>query len=181
MSGLPSLPPASGGILITDEQAKAVGKLAEFGTTVVEETGQLARYVGKVLGTAPEDAVGIVLGDPLRFVRTAIAAKLDEWITRILRVERSRLSRLAPRLRFPCCGQLTMRAGPSCKSCGRTSLRRLWTPLGRAGFGARLLIRYSASTRSMPSCSKLAVIYRATRIRMPAIIWRHDFRFNSRK
>jgi hypothetical protein len=56
-------------IPITDEQAKALAKLADFGTTVVEETGQLARYMGRVLGTAPEDAVGLVIGDPLRFVQ----------------------------------------------------------------------------------------------------------------
>jgi hypothetical protein len=72
-------------IPVTDEQAKAVQKLAEFGTTVVEETGQLARCVGNVLGTVPEDAVGLVIGDPLRFVRTAIALKYDEWIARLLR------------------------------------------------------------------------------------------------
>jgi hypothetical protein len=72
-------------IPVTDEQAKAVQKLADFGTTVVEETGRLARYVGRVLGTAPEDAVGLVIGDPLRFVRTAIALKYDERITRLHR------------------------------------------------------------------------------------------------
>jgi hypothetical protein len=72
-------------IPVTDEQAKAVQKLADFGATVVEETGQLARYVGRVLGTAPEDAVGLVIGDPLRFVRTAIALKYDERITRLHR------------------------------------------------------------------------------------------------
>jgi hypothetical protein len=72
-------------IPVTDEQAKAVQKLADFGTTVVGETGQLARYVGRVLGTTPEDAVGLVIGDPLHFVRAAIASKYDEWITRLHR------------------------------------------------------------------------------------------------
>ena len=72
-------------IPLTDEQAKAVEKLADFGTTVVGETGQLARYMGRVLGTTPEDVVGLVIGDPLHFVRTAIASKYDEWITRLHR------------------------------------------------------------------------------------------------
>ena len=72
-------------IPVTDEQAKAVQKVADFGTTVVEESGQLARYVGKVLGTVPEDTVGLVLGDPLRTIRTAIALKYDDWITRLHR------------------------------------------------------------------------------------------------
>jgi hypothetical protein len=44
-------------IPVTDEQAKAVQKVADFGTTVVEESGQLAGYVGRVLGTFPEDAI----------------------------------------------------------------------------------------------------------------------------
>ena len=72
-------------IPVTDDQAKALQKLADFGTTAVEETGGLARYVGRILGTAPEDVVGIVLGDPLRFIRTIIAQKLDDKISTILR------------------------------------------------------------------------------------------------
>jgi Abortive infection alpha len=57
--------------------------LAEFGTTVVAEGGQLARYMGRVLGTAPEDAVGLVLGTPLHFVRTVIARTLDQLVSKI--------------------------------------------------------------------------------------------------
>jgi Abortive infection alpha len=75
---LPAIP-------VTDEQAKAVQKLADFGTTVVGEGGQLARYIGRVLGTTPEDAVGLIIGDPLHFVRTAAALKYDEWITKLHR------------------------------------------------------------------------------------------------
>jgi Abortive infection alpha len=86
---------------ITDEQAKAVQKLADFGTTVVEEGGQLARYVGRVLGTAPHDAVGIVLGDPLHFVRTAIAAKYDELLTRVLRSRNVSPQPVSPSLAIP--------------------------------------------------------------------------------
>jgi hypothetical protein len=101
MSGLSSLPPGSGGSLITDEQAKAVGKLADFGTTVVDETGQLARYVGRVLGTVPEDAVGLVIGDPLRFVRTAIAAQYDALLTRIFRSRNATTRPVSPSLAIP--------------------------------------------------------------------------------
>jgi hypothetical protein len=60
-------------IPISDEQAKAAAALSKFGQTVVEEGGQLTRYIGRVLGTIPEDAVGLVIGDPLGFVRAAIA------------------------------------------------------------------------------------------------------------
>jgi hypothetical protein len=47
-------------ILVTDEQAKAAQKAVDLATTVVREGGQVARYIGKVLGTTPEDAVGLV-------------------------------------------------------------------------------------------------------------------------
>jgi Abortive infection alpha len=40
--------------------------------------------VGRIIGTAPEDAVGLVLGDPLHFVRTAIAAQYDKLLTSLL-------------------------------------------------------------------------------------------------
>jgi len=97
------LPPSHGtGLLpVSDEQAKAVRKLAGFGTTVVTETGHLARYVGKVLGTVPADAVGLVLGDPLRFVRTAIAAKYDEWLDRLLQDRNVTPQPVSPSLAIP--------------------------------------------------------------------------------
>ena len=60
--------------LITNEQSKAVTSLGTFGTTVVTEVGNLARYVGRIVGTAPEDAVGLVIGDPLHTLRTIAAA-----------------------------------------------------------------------------------------------------------
>jgi hypothetical protein len=69
---------------VTDEQAKAITALSQFGTTVVTESSGLAKYVGRVVGTVPKDTVGIVLGDPLRAVRTVLAAKYDEWVSQIL-------------------------------------------------------------------------------------------------
>jgi hypothetical protein len=81
----PQLPSASGGTLISGEEAKAVQKLSDFGMTVVTEAGQLAQYAGRILGTVPEDAIGLVLGDPLHFVRTAIAGQYDKMLSRILR------------------------------------------------------------------------------------------------
>lgn len=74
----------TGLVSITDAQARAVKAVAEFGSTIVTETGQLARYIGRVLGTAPHDAVGLVVGDPLSFVRTAIAQTYDRLLNRIL-------------------------------------------------------------------------------------------------
>ncbi len=42
---------------ISDKTAEAVKSLAEFGTTTVTEVSNLARYVGRILGTVPEDTV----------------------------------------------------------------------------------------------------------------------------
>ncbi|WP_128916341.1 hypothetical protein [Bradyrhizobium nanningense] len=57
---------------VTDEQAKALQSISKFGTTVMTEGANLTRYVGRVLGTVPGR---LVLGDPLSFVRSAIAAQ----------------------------------------------------------------------------------------------------------
>jgi Abortive infection alpha len=77
--------PLSSLLAVTDEQAKAITSVATFGTTVVTESSDLVRYVGRVLGTVPHDAVGLVLGDPLKFVRTAIAAQYDVLLDKILK------------------------------------------------------------------------------------------------
>jgi hypothetical protein len=72
-------------IPVTDKQAVAITGLSEFGKTVVTEAGQLARYMGRVLGTVPEDAVGLVIGDPLHFVRTAIAKTYDVLLNKLFK------------------------------------------------------------------------------------------------
>jgi Abortive infection alpha len=61
----------------SDEQSEPVQELSELGP-------RLADYVGRVLGTTPEDAVGLVLDDSLRFVRTTIASQYDRLITALL-------------------------------------------------------------------------------------------------
>ena len=89
-------------VLATDEEAKAVQNLAEFGTTAIVEAGQLARYVGRVLGTIPEDLVGIVLGEPLRYVRTVIAGNIDRRVSDIHRVRNvEKLQPVSPSLAIP--------------------------------------------------------------------------------
>jgi hypothetical protein len=65
---------------VTDEQAKAGKALADLGTTLVTEVGDLARYIGRVFGTVPEDAVGFVIGDPLHTIRTVAAAYYDSKV-----------------------------------------------------------------------------------------------------
>jgi hypothetical protein len=58
--------------------------VAILGQTVVDEGGQLARYIGRVLRTIPDDAVGLVVGDRLHLVRTVIAAQYDVFLNNIL-------------------------------------------------------------------------------------------------
>ncbi|WP_315729024.1 Abi-alpha family protein [Bradyrhizobium sp. SZCCHNS2015] len=79
---------------ITDEQAKAVRSISDFGTTVVTESSKLVQYVGRVLGTVPHDVVGLVIGDPLSFVRTAIAGQYDILLSKIF--ERRRVTKTQP-------------------------------------------------------------------------------------
>lgn len=106
---------------VTDEQAKAVQKLAEFGTTVAEEMGQLSRFAGKVLGTIPEDITGIVFGEPLRYVRAIIAAKLEKRVDELHDARRSAVQGVSPSLAIP-----LMRA--ACDE-GRPELQDLWARL----------------------------------------------------
>ena len=94
-------PPAKFGTIVSGEEAKAVQKLSEFGITVVTEASHLARYVGRILGTVPENAVGLVIGDPLQFVRTAIAAQYDALLVRILRDRNVTPQPVSPSLAIP--------------------------------------------------------------------------------
>jgi hypothetical protein len=80
--------------IVTDEQAKAVTGLSRFGATAVTEFGSLARYIGRIVGTVPEDAVGLVIGDPLHAVRTAIAGWYDIKIQELL--ERRKIKETQP-------------------------------------------------------------------------------------
>jgi hypothetical protein len=68
----------------SDEPARPVQALSAFGMTIVEAGHKLAGYVGRVLGTVPEDAAGLVIGDPLRIVRAAIASQYDKLLTKLL-------------------------------------------------------------------------------------------------
>jgi hypothetical protein len=93
--GVPMLP-------VTDEQAKAIQGVSNFGTTIVTEGSQLARSFGRILGTVPEDAVGLIIGDPLHAVRTVIAAKLDDWVDQILRRRQvQKIEPVSPSLAIP--------------------------------------------------------------------------------
>lgn len=65
--------------------AEAVKALATFGTTVVTEAGNLARCIGRIVGTVPEDAVGLVIGDPLHAIRAVTADWYDRRVREIIK------------------------------------------------------------------------------------------------
>jgi hypothetical protein len=89
-------------IPVTDEQSKAVQRMADFGSVVVHAGEKIAEYVGRILGTAPEDAVGLVIGDPLRFIRTVIAGQYDERLSKLLRERRvEKTQPVSPSLAIP--------------------------------------------------------------------------------
>ena len=71
-------------IEIFTETAKAVQESAKLGQTVIEAGSDLAKYAGRVLGTVPEDLVGLAIGDRLRIKRV-------ENATRIMREAEARL------------------------------------------------------------------------------------------
>ena len=83
-------------------QAKAVRELAKTGHKTLEVTENLAVFVGRVLGTLPEDAVGMLGGDWLHHVRLRNAARLQERTDAILRARGIReTSSISPRLAVP--------------------------------------------------------------------------------
>src|SRR5437879_4180633 len=83
MSDPPTGSRALAGLIASDEQARAVAAVANFGTTVVTESSNLTRYIGRIVGTVPEDVVGLFLGDPLGAVRTLAAQWYDDKIREI--------------------------------------------------------------------------------------------------
>jgi hypothetical protein len=66
---------------IPDKKAEAAKALADLGTTIITEGSNLARYFGRILGTVPDDLIGVTIGEHLGFVRTVIAATYDRILT----------------------------------------------------------------------------------------------------
>jgi hypothetical protein len=137
---LPSLIP------VTDEQAKAIQAVAGFGTTVVRESGQLARYFARILGTIPEDAAGLVIGDPLSAVRTLTAAWYNEHVFAILRRRNvDKPSPVSPSLAIP----LLKAAYDE----NRPDLREFWADLIAAAMdplrSGRVRFRFIATLKEM--------------------------------
>lgn len=115
----------------TDEQAKAVQSVATFGTTLVTESSRLVQYLGRVLGTVPQDTVGVVLGDPLGFVRTVIAGQYDALLTKIFARRRVMQTQpVSPSLAIP-----LLRAA---YDESRPELQELWAALIAAAMDPKL-------------------------------------------
>ena len=67
------------------ETAKAVQEVAKATPAVIEAGTELARWVSSVLGTVPQDIVGITFGDYLRELRTRNLDRLRRKTEEILR------------------------------------------------------------------------------------------------
>lgn len=69
---------------VTDEQAKAIQETAKFGQTALNSIRGFGQYIANVLGTLPEDLVGLIATDPLKHIRIRNAEKLKEKTEKIL-------------------------------------------------------------------------------------------------
>lgn len=67
-----------------EEPAKATQEVAKFGAKALEVIHDAGRYVAKVLGSVPEDAVGLMGGDWLRFKRAENILRLSKRTDEIL-------------------------------------------------------------------------------------------------
>ncbi len=65
--------------------AKAVEETTKTGRAVVEAGSDIARFVGKALGTVPQDAVGLLGGDYLHELRIRNLDKISRKTEEILR------------------------------------------------------------------------------------------------
>ncbi len=142
---------------ISDKKADAVKALAEFGATVVTEGSNLARYFGRIVGTVPEDLVGVALGDPLRFVRTAIAARYDEKLNEIFQRRGITATQpVSPSIAIP-----LVRAA---YDEGRPELQELWAQLIAAAMDPkrsdRVRISFIETLRKFDPLDALVLKYR---------------------
>lgn len=68
-----------------EEQTKAVQAVAMTAGKALDTVDSLGAFIGRILGTMPEDAVGILGGDLLHHVRLRNAARLQQRTEEILR------------------------------------------------------------------------------------------------
>lgn len=87
---------------ITDEQAKAVQEFSKLGNKALDLPLGLAGYIAKILGTVPEDAIGLYVGDPLRFKRIENLLKHQEKVEALLSKRKvAKTEDVSPRLAAP--------------------------------------------------------------------------------
>lgn len=71
--------------MIEGKELEAFKEIAKLGSTSVDAARDLCGFIARVLGTVPEDVVGLLLGDWLRQVRIRNAAKHMQRTKEILR------------------------------------------------------------------------------------------------
>lgn len=71
-------------IPLTDEQAKAIQEVAKFGSEAAGLVRGLGGYLRQIFGTVPEDMIGLLIGDSLRFKRAENMARTAKRAFEIL-------------------------------------------------------------------------------------------------
>lgn len=141
---------------VRERPARSNPRDTALGMTVIEAGETLAHYVGRVLGTGPEDAVGLVIGDPFRYVRTAIALQYDKRLTGLLAERGVRESQpVTPAVAIP-----LLRAA---YNESRTDLQDLWARL----LAAAMDPSRAASVRQ----SFIAAIRRLDPLDVRVLVW----------
>lgn len=63
---------------VTDEQAKAIAEAFKFGSQSLETARKFGGFLAKALGTVPEDLVGLLGGDWIRYRRAEQMVRLTQ-------------------------------------------------------------------------------------------------------
>jgi hypothetical protein len=106
---------------VTDAQANAIEATAKLGVTVVQAGSDLAHYVSRIIGTVPDDVIGLTIGEHLRALRTLAAGWYDIKVGEILDRRRARRQPVSLSLALP------LMQGAYDES--REGLRDLWAAL----------------------------------------------------
>ena len=87
---------------MTDEKAKAIGEVAKTTSEIVKAAGGLGNYLAGVVGSIPEDALGLLGGDWLHNQRRRHLAELEARTAQIRKeVDSRRLTGPSPSVLIP--------------------------------------------------------------------------------
>jgi len=117
---------------VEEHESKAVQAVAGTGGKVVDAATEFGRFLGKVLGTVPQDAVGVIGGDWLHEFRARNLHRMQQRTEEILGMrETAHMRPVSPTLAIP--------LFKAAQDESRSELQELW---------ARLLANAMDKTRS---------------------------------